>query len=143
MQFIIRADQPYKGSVLSVMLPDGTVAYTDGLTLEEYADKCAHPIKAISENEWERLDNAFESNLKTKPTEITEERFDEMLSILPPSRWHDVGSYNVFHVCEHIRGNLVNWFARRDGKYWQFIDSCFATDSELASKLNAAREGSS
>ena len=36
MQYLIRTDEPFRGHCESVLNKDGTVGYTDGLTIEQY-----------------------------------------------------------------------------------------------------------
>lgn len=106
------------------------VAYRGGQTLAEYlAEKPDYIVMTESEFD-ERLAAHYESQ-KTIPQECTEEHFFEMLEVLPPCRWHTVAGVNCFHVSERLTGNLVNWFARRDGRYFEFTQDASITEAEL------------
>ena len=140
MQFLLRADQPYTGHAQSVLNTDGTVAYTDGLTVAQYEAKHGYPLRIVSEAELGKLDKVFCDGMVTKPKLITHQRFWDMLEILPPCRWHDTGGFEVFHVSERITHNLVSWFAHKrvplvGQRYWEFTDRDNLTDAELATKL--------
>tara|TARA_Y100000310_G_scaffold43727_1_gene40755 strand:- start:130 stop:552 length:423 start_codon:yes stop_codon:yes gene_type:complete len=135
MKWIIRADTPYRGNVLSLMRPNGTVEFTNGLTLAGYEKARGYPMRLIDDAELAALDAAYTADRVTAPLEIEADRFDEMLNVLPPSRWHRAGAFEVFHVSERISHNLVNWFAAKGEKYWEFIDRDNVPSDEIACKL--------
>tara|TARA_R110002072_G_scaffold273239_5_gene433970 strand:- start:7581 stop:7997 length:417 start_codon:yes stop_codon:yes gene_type:complete len=135
MQWIINADQPFRGYTLSYLNPDGTVAYTDGLTVEEYAARKGITCRVIDDDTLDDLVREHHKSLITKPRRIPSERWWDMLEILPPCRWHVVGSFEVFHVSERLTGNLVSWFANRGSDYFEFVDRDNLTDDEIALKL--------
>ena len=145
MQYVIRTDEPFRGHCQSVLNPDGTVAYTDALTVAEYQKECGFPICVVSEAKMAQLVWDFEQTLKTKPKPITKERYWEMLEVLPPCRWHNAGGFEVFHVSEHLTGPLVSWFAHRGAihqQYWEFVDDCRLTDEALVEMLTRETKAS-
>ena len=135
MQYIIRTDQPFDGHCQSVLNKDGTVAYTDGLTLAQYVAENGFPMRIIGEDEMDNLVNTHYETMKSKPTQITRSRFWEMLEVLPPCRWHNAGGFEVFHVSEHLTGPLVSWFAHKGERYWEFTDDCHLSDDTLVALL--------
>ena len=44
--------------------------------------------------------------------EITEERFDEMLNVLPPDNWINYSTNESFRICEDLTGELSNFYIR-------------------------------
>ena len=134
--YILRADEPFRGHCQSVLLEDGTVAYSNGLTLEQYQADRGFPVRLIDDAELNRLTEWFINEHITMPISIPESRFDQMLNVLPPSRWHNCRGFEVFHVCERITHNLVAWFAHRNGKYWEFVDRSDVSDERLVAKLS-------
>lgn len=136
-QYLIRADQPFR-CIQSCILPDGTVEYTEGLTPEAYAKERGFPVRVIDDAELDRLIAEKQEAMKSDPVQITEERYDQMLNMLPPARFHTIDGFEVFHMCEHLDGAMVDWFAQGRGRYWTFTDTCFAKDAELLSKLRKA-----
>ena len=58
-------------------------------------------------------------------TEITEERFNEMLNIMPPMDWAN-GS---FLICEAITGGWHACFLKHDGKYYEGYSNRFKENS--------------
>ena len=137
MQWIIRTDEPFRGHAQSVVNPNGTVAYSNGQTLEEYRATCGFPVRVLSSDEFDKMLDSFHNTLKTRPERITKERFWEMLEILPPCRWHNAGGFEFFHVSERHTGNLVSWFAHQGNHYWEFVDEASIPDAKLVELLSA------
>lgn len=140
MQYIIEADKPYPGHVLSVLCDNGTVAYSEGLTLAQYEQEHGIKTRLLSEAELFTLCAEYENGLKTAPAQISEARYWEMLEILPPCRWHTAGGFEIFHVSEHLTGDLVSWFAHRTGTYWEWTDSCRISSHDIGLKLRKATD---
>lgn len=60
----------------------------------------------------------------TKPvTEVTESRFWDMLEVLPPCQWTGPGQTESFFVSERLWDNVVSWFARVDGRFYEMTDT--------------------
>jgi len=50
--------------------------------------------------------------------EITEERFDEMLNVLPPDNWINYSTNESFRISEDLTGELSNFYIRVfDGEF--------------------------
>lgn len=143
MQYIIRTDEPFNGCVQSALNPDNTVLYTDGQNLEQFTASCGYPIRVIDGDELDKLLEEFHADLITDPEPITKEDWHEMLNCLPPSRWHSVGDFNVFHMCERLTGTLVSWFARQGSgivlNHWTFTDHAHISDADLLAKLEKVK----
>jgi len=135
--WIIKADQPYSG-VQSFLTPDGTVAYTDGLTIEQYEAERGIKLKAISDAELDELQSAFEAGLVTDPVEETEADFWYALEVLPPCRWRTVQGVELFHVSERLTADLVSWHGQIKGRYFTFTDQARRPMEELAAKVAKA-----
>jgi hypothetical protein len=140
MQWIIKTDEPFRGHVQSTVNDDGIVDYTKGQTFEQYAAEHGGNVKIISDAELDDLLENHYASLVTKPKRITRARYWEMLEVLPPCRWHDVGGFNVFHVSERLTGNLVSWFIKvgrteETARFHEFTDRDNLKDSEILAKL--------
>lgn len=57
------------------------------------------------------------------PKEITEERFWDMLEVLPPHDWKRTADGESFKMCERTSGDITAIFAKVDGRYWEMSDS--------------------
>ena len=145
------APGPYEGAAQSVYNPltDRVLWSEDvrpelgrNLTLTEYRMATGVHWRAVTQETLDRLDCEYEETLVTEPTPITEERFNEMLDILPPCRWTTIAGVEIFHISERIRGSLVAWHGKTGGRCFSFNDRTQRTDSEIAEKFaRAAAEG--
>jgi hypothetical protein len=79
-----------------------------------------------------------EAILRTSPVEITEERFLEMMNILPPLGWRNAGFTESFKMCEMTSGNFTGIFARIGKRYFTFQDLVSLPHHEIVSKINLA-----
>ena len=113
MRFVIRTDEPFRGHCQSVLLDDNTVAWTDGLTVEQYQEARGFPVRIIEESEMKQLEHAYVASLTTRPVRETLEQYNYALDVLPPSRWQEIVGFSVFHICERITADLVSWHARK------------------------------
>lgn len=137
MQYLIKEGEPFRGYVQSVLKPDGTVAYTDGMTVAEYAAERG-PVRVIGDEELNSLIEECTVSLVTDPTEETEEQFWYALEVLPPCRWRTVRGIEMFHISERITLDLVSWHARIGGRYFTFNDRAGANMDDLAAKVAGA-----
>ena len=137
-RYIIRTDEPFRGHVQSVMNADGTVGYTKGQTLEQYAAELGAPLRIIDAAELDGMLAAFEASQITDPQPVTEAQFHAALNVLPPSRWGHCMGVELFHICELLSGTLANWYAHLDGRYFAFVDHCTAPAEDLARKVAEA-----
>lgn len=136
MQYVIRTDKPFQGHCETATDGEGVVLWSQGLTFKEYCDKNDGCFRLVSEAEFDEMLEAHYDTLKTEPVEITEERFDEMLEVLPPCRWGTVRGIEMFHVSERLTGNLVSWFARVGGRFFEFTD-----DASLSAETRVEKIG--
>lgn len=51
-------------------------------------------------------------------TEISEDKWDEMLNVLPPEKWQTVGGVNIFRMCEYYTSNITMHYARCGGRFF-------------------------
>lgn len=80
----------------------------------------------------------FDAYVKTEPALETEEEYWEALECMPPARFQHTNGVEMFHICEHLTDNLVNWHAAYDGKYFQFNDQANANSAALADRVRNA-----
>jgi hypothetical protein len=137
-RYIINPESKYSGGVQSTTYTtlDGVerVAYSNGQTLEDYLkERPAYFV--MGESDFEIHMKRYYDSLVTEPRAISEERFRDMLEVLPPCKWRTVAGVNMFHVSERLTGDLVSWFARVDGEHYEFNDYASTDMFELASKV--------
>lgn len=137
-QWLVRADQPFNGGTQSFLLPNGTIAYTDGLTPEQYASERGFPVRAISDAELDALTDRWMAGQITDPVEEDSEAFWYALEVLPPCRWHTRRGVELFHISERISHDLVNWHARVGDRYFTMVHHDGADSDVLADAVNHA-----
>jgi hypothetical protein len=72
---------------------------------------------------------------KSEPVEITAERFDEMLNILPPVGWTTTGNGESFKMCERYRGRITSIFVKLNQRHFTFMDSISLPHDECCTKV--------
>lgn len=75
-----------------------------------------------------------EEQLSTKPVEITEERFMEMLEVLPPQNWQRANGSESFEMSEHLSGRITDSFVRIGGRYFSYTGIAGQPHSEKVYK---------
>lgn len=141
LRFAIRTDEPYRLGHHHIILPDGSVAYTDHKSLASYAEERGGTYKILSDAEFDALLIETENALVTKPEPISKEQFWYFLECLPPCRWHHERGVELFHVSERLTGDLVQWCAQIGGNYYGWTDQARRSSKEL-SALVAQAHGS-
>ena len=69
---------------------------------------------------WQRYENQF----KSEPVEITEERWHEMLGVLPPVAWKSDSTGESFKISERTAGSITAIFVRIRHRYFELSDTC-------------------
>lgn len=139
MEYLLRADEEFKGHAQSMILPDGTVAYTDGLSPEQYAKERGFPVRIVHSAELDQLINDFNESMKSEPVEITKDAWWYALEVLPPCKWKTVRGVELFHVSERLTSNLVSWYGRIGENYYTCTQAD-AIDLELLAEKFAKAE---
>lgn len=137
--WIIRTDQPFRGNAQSILLTDGTVAYTPGRqTFEQYKAENGDHFEVIDDAAFDALLAKFEADRRTDCESITEERYWEALECLPPSKYCAIDGVTMFHICERITGELVDWYAVHNGKHFTLCDYSHADRADIAARIRIA-----
>lgn len=64
-----------------------------------------------------------EQAAKTPPEEITEERFNDMLNVLPPVDWTITGNGESFKMSERYTGSITSIFVKLNQRCFTFRDT--------------------
>jgi hypothetical protein len=137
MKWIIRTDEPFRGHVQSHLLENGTVAYSTGLSPEQYQEARGFPIRIIENDELDAMMARHIDALVTDPREETREQYWYALECLPPSKWRTMRGVEMFHICERITADLVAWHCRLGERYATFNDRAGKPADEIAAKAAA------
>ena len=113
---------------------DGTpISMINHLTLEELRTRDNNPAIVIMG--FDQLLGDIESDyLNQAPTKIDEEKFCEMLEILPPVRWHRYRSEESFQMSEHTNGRITEAFIRLGDDYVRMYCVAGTSHGDLAAR---------
>lgn len=113
---------PFKGSsqTCTFVCPKTGIEKTvwSNVPVDEYMMQLEGAYQIVSDDEFDQILDDYEKNtyLCRPIEEVTSERYWEMLEVLPPCRWVN----DRFHVSERMTGDIVSWFMKVDGKYYEF-----------------------
>lgn len=145
-EWLIRADQPFRGIAQSFVLPDGTVAWADGLTPQQYAAKHGFPVRVVTSAQMDEMTERYAASLVTDPTDETESDWWYSLEVLPPCRWHTCKGVELFHISERVTLDLVSWHAkvldRSGGDGFRFFKLTHKASADSEVLANAVIEAS-
>ena len=85
-------------------------------TLEEMRKRYPN-AELVELDDWTE---AKEQALCTEPKPIDEERFLEMLEVLPPQRWQRGVDCESFELCEHTSGRVTTIFCRFGCRFFEY-----------------------
>lgn len=75
---------------------------------------------------------ASEDYFRHGPIAISEERYIDMLEVLPPVAWYGIGSAEEsFKLSERTSGNITAIFCRLDERYFEMQDSIFMKHADI------------
>lgn len=116
MKYLIDTSEKFSGAIIDRMVNGKT--YINGHTLEESAEwhnMEPEDLSIVSEKEMQKLVEE-DRQRKIEPfEEISQERFDHMLGVLPPMNF--TGSY--FQLSEALQYDLRATFLQKDGKFYE------------------------
>ena len=128
----------------SALLPNGTIAFTDGQTLKEYKE--SKPKSSFSammgDDEYNAcIENWHNEQYLNKPAvRITKEDFYDKLEMLPPCGWKTYGIYEAFYMSEMITSNITNWYANDGDNYYEICARASAGLTEIKAAIERLEE---
>lgn len=134
--YIIYADKPFNN------VCENTATEIDGVI---WCDYCKEPttweqyqkqrqdknLKIITEQEMDVLWEQTNTRISDEWEEITADRYDEMLNVLPPVKWTNGG----FYICEAYSGELHSFYQQWDKKYYTSIQPIRAKRCDIIKSL--------
>lgn len=140
-----RQDNPHRAYSTTHTDEDGVerVSYTrrkenghTNYTVEEY--KALHPTLEMlsSDDYYEQITKPYLQSLQGDWQEITEERYWDMLEVLPPMKWTRRPTYELFFICEAYTHDLHTCCVQQDKKYYSALRSKYEAPDKLIEQLN-------
>ena len=119
-----------------------TAVNRDGTLRGQYSGETLDQIRLRYPNaeigEWDIVYAAAEEACKTEPSEITEDKFLEMLNVLPPVRWVRQGGAESFKLSERYYGSITAIYARIGKRYFTFSDNIAMPHDEIIKRIRAS-----
>jgi uncharacterized protein DUF1419 len=84
---------------------------------------------------FEEAHQRFENSFRSEPVEITEERWDEMLGVLPPVGWKNDGAHESFKISERTAGSITAIFVRIGDRYFELSDTITLPHRECVERV--------
>lgn len=104
-----------------------------GLTFEQLAAE----YSGLEIGDTETVLAAYLDGFILPPTQITEQRFCDMLEVLPPEGWHRTNGSESFKISEYHAGNITSIYVRIGCDYYVLQDRATLTHLEIVQKVTA------
>jgi len=113
------------------------VRYTGGKTVDEYlADKSGRGLEIMPYEMAAPMMEAAQVAEYCKPwQEISEEKWRDMLEVLPPEKWQTVKGVEIFRMSEYTSGNITGHFARLGECYFSANRDTRTEYSDMAAEI--------
>ena len=131
LRYAVKPGQnPFADRDYHIINESGSVLWTD-LTID---DLTATGWNIISEDEFSALWKIGEDEITGHWEEISYEKYNEMLDVLPPLKWHDRG----FFLSEFYSCSITDFYQAIDGKYYHSMQNVHRPRTEILDELKSA-----
>lgn len=104
---------------IQTTITNGYADYTKGKRPEAYLDELGSGFVCIPIGQAiELIEKAGEKKYIKPWEEITEEKWEDWLTVLPPEKWKTIDGVNIFRISERQTGNITRHCAEYQGKYY-------------------------
>ena len=79
----------------------------------------------------------YENACKSAPVEITEDRWHDMLGVLPPFAWKHDATGESFKLSERTAGSITAIFVRIGDRYFELSDTITLPHRECVARVRA------
>lgn len=116
----------YRGHAQTILY-DGVCPYTNK-TADEYI---AEGYTVMTDDEYNKFYQEYERSLCNDWSEVTEEKYEDALNVLPPKKWTNGG----FFMGECFMGSLYSFYQKWNGKYYTSLQSIFTPRTDILTSL--------
>ena len=86
------------------------------------------------------IDTRTSDDFRSPPIEITEEKWMEMLCVLPPEDWCKHSGGESFKLMEYTYADITGIYAIVDGRHWHMADSANMPHVEIVARIRGKIE---
>lgn len=119
------------------------ISFENKLNLAQYIEQEGYnpdTIKTATNKEIDKLWIKHEEEQRTDWKEITEERFDDMLNVLPPVRYTRLEKGCFFFISEAYSGSNHSCFTQFRGNYYESLRSVKESTDSIYKSLRDMKE---
>lgn len=107
------------GRVQTALNAQGVCMFT-GKTVEQMQQETTDALEVMPFTQaLDLADAATRAQYCTGPRRINQERYEEMLNVLPPENWQRGVGYSCFRLSERLSGTIASFFVRIGDSYYQ------------------------
>jgi len=125
--------EPGSTHIIDTINSDTGLSSICGESLEQVRQRCPKAEIWDFEQACEQIQSITYATTITAPVEVTEERWWEMLNVLPPMRWRGGGDTESFMICEATTLDLHSIFCRIGDRYFELVNKRTMTHEEIVS----------
>ncbi len=126
-------DSRYFDGTIRTSMSDGICSDYSGRTIEQIREQDDNPhLIAVSDSRVKMLVKRYENALQTPFTEITEERYYELMDCVPPIRL----TKDYFFVGEGYYSHLNALCFKFGGRFYEGLRSIYTPEKELYEEIN-------
>ena len=99
------------------------ISFVNGLTFEQYKEKKENgkDFLIATDKEIDVLFLNYHKSLISTFSEISKEKYYEMLEVMPPLRFDTFNKNQMFFICEPYTSNLHQCFVKSNNKYYSAL----------------------
>jgi len=116
---------------IDVINPETGRTWIQGQTPEEVQARCPGAQLMTCAAFDASRGTALAARFLRPPVEINEERWFDMLEVLPPEDWHRGAGSESFKMCERTDGEWTGCFVRIGVRYWELTRKASTPHAEL------------
>ncbi len=114
------------------------ISFINQLSFEEYNAKNGGNLTEVSEEQIDALFKEHRDSLISEFSEITAERFDDLLNCLPPKRWHNHNGAQIFYMCEAYTDDLYTCCIAYKDKFFSALRPIREESESLVNEVKKA-----
>lgn len=120
---------PGSTTIVDVVIDGKTAIYKEDLS--QVRSLYPEAVEMDLNEAFDQIEKAQALAYITEPIEITEDRYIEMLEVLPPMKWEQ----DTFMLCEFTAGCYTSIFCKIGGRFFEFTDSAFLKPNQIIEKV--------
>ena len=79
-----------------------------------------------------------EAAFRSEVAEITADKWDDMLGVLPPIAWRHDGLGESFKLSEYLTGGITSIYVALEGRFFTFNDNAMLRHAECCARVRAS-----